>query len=77
MRITRKKKTAIKLRVDHFKHQVALYGHVFVSLESRVRNVVVFSSRMLPSEGSLNSCSKSAILTYIQEASASSANGVD
>ncbi|CAL8254510.1 unnamed protein product [Boreogadus saida] len=67
-----RKKTAAKLRMQHFKRHAELYGKAFIVLESRSGNLEDFfcheSSPYPPAlscEGSLNSCTKSDLLFYI------------
>ncbi|CAL8262918.1 unnamed protein product [Arctogadus glacialis] len=67
-----RKKTAAKLRMQHFKRHAELYGKAFIVLESRSGNLEDFfcheSSPYPPAlscEGSLNSCMKSDLLFYI------------
>jgi hypothetical protein len=78
------KKTAIKLKMQHFKHHAELYGQAFVVLDSRGGDLEEFFRHesspyppALSSEGSLNSCTKSDLLVYIMEASTSSIISVD
>eukprot|EP00745_Piridium_sociabile_P034704 TRINITY_DN5991_c0_g1_i13.p1 TRINITY_DN5991_c0_g1~~TRINITY_DN5991_c0_g1_i13.p1 ORF type:complete len:843 (-),score=177.10 TRINITY_DN5991_c0_g1_i13:511-3039(-) len=78
------KKTAIKRRMQHFKHQAELYGQMFLVLDSRGGDLEEFFRHesspyppALSSEGSLNCCTKSDLLEYIMEASTSCAISVD
>ena len=80
----RKKKTAVNIKIHHFKHHAELFGQAFLVLDSRGGNLEEFfrheSSQYPPAlscEGSLNSCTKSDLLAYILEASISSAISVD
>ena len=64
-----KKKTAVKLRMQHFKHHAELYGKAFIVLDSRGGDLEEFFHHesspyppALSSEGSLNSCTKSDLL---------------
>lgn len=68
------KKTALKSKVQHFKQHAELYGQAFIVLDSRGGNLQDFfrheSSPFPPalcSEGTINSCTKSDLLTCILE----------
>lgn len=71
------KKTALKKKIQHFKQHAELYGQAFVVLDSRGGSLDEFfrhesssSPPALSSDGCLNSCTKSDLLTCIMEASA-------
>lgn len=79
-----KKRTATKLRMQHFKRHAELYGEAFVVLDSRGGNLEEFFCHesspyppALSSEGSLNYFTKSDLLLYIMETSASSTISFD
>lgn len=70
------KKSAIKLKMQHFKRHAELYGQAFLVLDSRGGDLEEFFRHesspyppALSSEGSLNSCHKSDLLDYIIEGS--------
>ena len=78
------RKTAMKLKIQHYKDHSELYGQAFVVLDSRGGNLEEFFRHesspyppALSSAGSLNSCTKSDLLVYIMEAGTSSAFSVD
>lgn len=77
-------KSAIKLKMQHFKRHAELYGQAFLVLDSRGgiwRNFFQHESSPYPpalsSEGSLNSCTKSDLLVCILGAGTNSAVSVD
>ena len=78
------KKSAIKLKMQHFKRHAELYRKAFLVLYSRGGDLEEFFQHesspyppALSSEGSLNSCTKSDLLVYNMEASTSSPISVD
>ena len=78
------KQTAIKQKIQHFKHHAELYGQTFVALDNRGGDLKEFCRHesspyppALSSEGSLNSCTKSDLLVYSMAAGTSSAISVD
>ena len=77
-------KSAIKLKMQHFKRHAELYWQAFLVLDSRGGDLEEFFQHesspyppALSSEGSLNSCTKSDLLVYILGAGTSSAVSVD
>ena len=75
------KKSAIKLKMQHFKRHAELYGQAFLVLETAVEGIwrsffimnLPHTLLHLSPEGSLNSCTKSDLLAYIMEDTTSSA----
>jgi len=77
-------KSAIKLKMQHFKRHAELYGQAFLVLDSRGGDLEEFFQHesspyppALSSEGSLNSCTKSDLLVCILGAGTNSAVSVD